>query len=139
MLVGARRSTSPAVLAAAVYEGVAHTLAAIAEVVIPTASSASADLAVCGGGSRSDVWCQVIADVSGRTVRRVSDEHASLRGAAACAHVALGAAPVGAASTLATFSPRRDRVATHRAVAPTFRRLGRVLAGTFAELAQARS
>jgi xylulokinase len=132
VLIGVRRSTSTATIAAAIYEGVAHTLAAIADVVVP---GSSADLTVCGGGSRSDVWCQVIADVTGRTVRRVSDEHASLRGAATCAHLALGRPAPGPADTLAAFVPRPERVAAHHRLAPVVRGLAGDLRPVFGALA----
>lgn len=140
VLIGARRSTGRAVVAAAVYEGVAQVLAAIADVVVPQpAGTDRAGLAVCGGGARSDVWCQVIADVAGRTVRRVSDDHASLRGAASCALVALGGAPVGAATTLAVFGPRADRRRAHVAMGGVLTGLAGSLAPQFAELARIRA
>jgi xylulokinase len=44
-----------------------------------------------GGGARSDVWCQIFADVLDRTIEQVADPvHASARGAAMLAAVALG-------------------------------------------------
>jgi xylulokinase len=115
-------------------------LASIADVVVPHSVGADrAGLAVCGGGARSDVWCQVIADVTGRTVRRVSDDHASLRGAASCALVALGDSPVGAATTLAVFGPRRDRHRAHAAMGRVLAGLAGSLAPQFAELARIRA
>ncbi len=139
VLIGARRSTGRDAVAAAVYEGVAHVLAAIADVVVRPTTGAPADLAVCGGGARSDVWCQVIADVTGRTVRRVNDDHASLRGAASCAGVALGGIPVGAATTLATFEPRRERRVSHEAMGRVLDGLSRSLGPEFAALAHIRA
>ena len=44
-----------------------------------------------GGGARSDVWCQIFADVLGRTVEQVADPvNANARGAGLLAAVALG-------------------------------------------------
>lgn len=44
-----------------------------------------------GGGARSDVWCQIFADVLDRTIERVADPvNANVRGAAMLAAVALG-------------------------------------------------
>ncbi|HET6965207.1 MAG TPA: FGGY-family carbohydrate kinase [Acidimicrobiales bacterium] len=44
-----------------------------------------------GGGARSDLWCQIIADVLDRRIERVADPlHANLRGAAIFAGLALG-------------------------------------------------
>lgn len=46
---------------------------------------------VVGGGARSELWCQVQADVLGRPVRQVDQpQMANARGAAFQAHVALG-------------------------------------------------
>lgn len=46
---------------------------------------------VIGGGAQSDVWCQIYADVLGRTVRQVvQPRQANARGAAFLAAVALG-------------------------------------------------
>lgn len=138
VLIGMTRSTSAATIAAAVYEGVAHTLAAIARVVV-AGPATGGSLAVCGGGSRSDVWCQVIADVTGRSVRRVSDDHASLRGAASCAHEALGAPALAGSPTLATFEPRDERAAAHAVMAGVLGRLAGSLHGEFAALGSLRA
>ncbi len=44
-----------------------------------------------GGGARSAVWCQIFADVLGRTIEQVADPvNAGVRGAAMLAAVALG-------------------------------------------------
>jgi xylulokinase len=44
-----------------------------------------------GGGARSGVWCQIFADVLGRTIEQVADPvNANARGAAMLASVALG-------------------------------------------------
>jgi xylulokinase len=137
VLIGMTRSTTRATVAAAVYEGVAHTLAAIARVVV--GPSSRAPLAVCGGGSRSDVWCQVIADVTGRSVHRVSDDHASLRGAASCAHEALGVPALAGSATLATFEPRADRAAAHAVMAGVLGNLAGGLGAEFASLGSLRT
>jgi xylulokinase len=43
-----------------------------------------------GGGSASDLWCQIMADACGRTVRRSRTVEASSLGAAMCAAVGAG-------------------------------------------------
>ena len=43
-----------------------------------------------GGGSSSDLWCQIVADASGKTVRRSRTVDASSLGAAVCAAVGAG-------------------------------------------------
>lgn len=49
------------------------------------------DLRLVGGGARSDLWCQVLADVLDRTVVRVTDPWlAGLRGAALIGSIGVG-------------------------------------------------
>jgi sugar (pentulose or hexulose) kinase len=43
-----------------------------------------------GGGASSDLWCQIVADASGKTVRRSRTVEASSLGAAVCAAVGAG-------------------------------------------------
>jgi xylulokinase len=63
-----------------------------------------------GGGARSDVWCQIFADVLGRTIEQVADPvNANARGAAMLAAVALGEL---------TFDQVPDRVRVARAYPP---------------------
>jgi xylulokinase len=48
-------------------------------------------LRILGGGARSDLWCQVHADILNRRIERVADPmFANLRGAGLYAGVALG-------------------------------------------------
>ena len=48
-------------------------------------------LNIVGGGARSDVWCQIFADVLDREIRQVKDPlQANARGAAFIASVGLG-------------------------------------------------
>lgn len=134
VLIGVRRTTASATVAAAVYEGVAHALRQTARAVAPATQS----LSVCGGGSRSDVWMQILADVTGWTVHRVVDEHAAVRGAASCALEAMGHPPLGAAERHATFTPRAERLAAHRRIAPLFDGLVDALGPTFGGLTATR-
>jgi sugar (pentulose or hexulose) kinase len=41
--------------------------------------------AIVGGGSKSDLWCQILADASGRDVKRLETAEASALGAAMAA------------------------------------------------------
>jgi len=46
---------------------------------------------IIGGGGRSDIWCQIFADITGHTIRRVqSPQQANARGIALLASLALG-------------------------------------------------
>jgi sugar (pentulose or hexulose) kinase len=134
VLVGMRRSTSRAVVAAAVVEGIAHAIRAVAATVAPHAD----ELLLCGGLARSALGCQVLADVLGVPVVPVADEHAALRGAASCALRALGEQGLGAASPSARYLPRAERHQAHAAVAPSIDSLLTILGPTFSALADAR-
>lgn len=85
--VGISTSTSRAELLRSVLDGVAFALRAVdTHLGEPT----DEPLLVCGGGSRSDTWCQVLANAFGRPVWRVRLDDAGLLGAytAACAALA---------------------------------------------------
>jgi xylulokinase len=47
-------------------------------------------LLIAGGGARSDLWCQLRADVLGRPVRRAAAEEPGIAGAALLAWIGLG-------------------------------------------------
>jgi sugar (pentulose or hexulose) kinase len=68
---------------------------------------------IVGGGSQSDLWCQIVADVSGRVVKRLETAEASALGAAMAAAKAAGwfatvaeASAAMAARPVKTFRPR---------------------------------
>ncbi|WP_433433540.1 FGGY family carbohydrate kinase [Nonomuraea sp. CA-141351] len=56
------------------------------------------ELRVCGGGSNSTVWLQLIADITGLPVRRPADAEVGARGAYLVGLAATGAAPSIAAA-----------------------------------------
>ena len=98
-------------------------------------------LAIIGGGARSDIWCQIFADVLDRTIRRVEDPlAANARGAAWIAAVALGLITFDDIPALVrhsgTFTPRpvdrrlhderyREFLALHERNRPIYHRLNR--------------
>ena len=74
-----------------VYEGVAYNSRWLLECVERFTKRRLDNIHMIGGGARSDVWCQIYADVLDRTIRRVKDPvQANLRGAALLASIALG-------------------------------------------------
>ncbi|WP_067794881.1 xylulokinase [Actinomadura formosensis] len=76
----------------AVLEGVAYNDRWLHEAVERFAGRRLDPIRVIGGGARSDLWCQIHADVLGRTVERVADPiNAGLRGQAVFAGLSLGA------------------------------------------------
>ena len=78
--------TTPADLARATLEGLAHVIRDCL-----TATNTSPDtVTVTGGGAASDVWCQIIADVTGTRTVRPSGTQIGARGAYLSARVASG-------------------------------------------------
>lgn len=115
VLVGMRRSTTREVIAAAVIEGLAHAVRQLVELAAPDAPA----LAVCGGVARSAVVRQVLADVTGREVQLLADEHAALLGAAHGASGLVGHSP-RPLETRAVAAPRPERHRGHAEIADAF-------------------
>jgi len=84
-------STTVDHIARAVYEGVAMNTRWVLGYVEKLVGRRLDPLNMIGGGAQSDVWCQIFADVLGRTIRQVEAPlQANARGAAFLASVALG-------------------------------------------------
>ena len=94
----------PAHLARAVLEALAH----VVRDCLDTAPPGVGELRVCGGGARDDLWCQVIADVTGCEVVRTRDSQVGAKGALVVAVTALGDHP-GLAAAAAAVVTERDR------------------------------
>lgn len=78
-------------LVRAVLEGVAYNSRWLNDAVERFVGRRLDPIRLLGGGAQSDLWCQIHADVMGRTVERVSDPlHTHLRGAALLAGLAMG-------------------------------------------------
>jgi erythritol kinase (D-erythritol 1-phosphate-forming) len=73
-------------MARSVFEGLSFALRECFEV----ANSLADELFVCGGGSESSFWCQMIADSTGAKVVCTTDRQSPAKGALVAAHVALG-------------------------------------------------
>ncbi|MEV4012414.1 FGGY-family carbohydrate kinase [Nonomuraea angiospora] len=67
--------------------------------------AAPTELRVCGGGSNSTVWLQLIADITGLPVRRPADAEVGARGA-----YLVGLAATGAAPSIATAASEHVRM-----------------------------
>ncbi len=134
VLIGVRRSTGPATIAAAVYEGIAHAVRAAGTVVAerPPAMLAS------GGLSASPVCLQILADVLGVPVSAVDDHHAALLGAwsSVDGHTV---ADAGRNPSPEVHRPRHDHHTAHRRLAPIVDSLTGDLAATFIRLGQLRA
>ena len=78
-------------LVRAVFEGVALNARWLLSAVERFTKHRLEPIRFIGGGARSDVWCQIFADVLGRAIDQVADPvNANARGAAMLAAVALG-------------------------------------------------
>jgi xylulokinase len=132
-------TTDRADLVRSVFEGVAYNSRWLLDTVEAFVKQPLDGLNVIGGGARSDLWCQLHADVCERVIRRVADpQHANARGAAFVAWLALGRrslAELGRAVTIerefhpdpgaaATYAPLyREFLKLYRAHKPIHRRL----------------
>jgi xylulokinase len=89
---------------------------------------------VMGGGARSDLWCQIVADASGREVKRLDTVEASALGAAMAAARAAGwfasvpeASAAMAGKPARTFSPKRQAAKRYRELLAIYRDLWPVM------------
>jgi xylulokinase len=97
-------------LVRSVYEGVAFNTRWLLETVEGFVGRRLDPITLIGGGARSDLWCQIHADVLDRTILQAADPVlANVRGAALLAAVALGDRTVdqidGAVEILSTHRP----------------------------------
>ncbi len=97
-------------LVRSVYEGVAFNTRWLLETVEGFVGRRLDPITMIGGGARSDLWCQIHADVLDRTILQAADPAlANVRGAALLAGVALGDHTVdeidGAVDLVATRRP----------------------------------
>jgi sugar (pentulose or hexulose) kinase len=95
-----------------------------------------------GGGAASDLWCQIMADATGRSIRRSATLEASSLGAAVCAAVGAGiygtaieAAAAMSGQALRETNPDPDNRATYADLLGIYRELYPSLRQTFAKLA----
>ncbi|MCP4384385.1 MAG: carbohydrate kinase, partial [Hyphomicrobiales bacterium] len=98
-------ATGPGELTRSVMEGVAFSARLAFEATESSAGLTVDHLNIGGGGARSDVWCQIRANVFGRIMRRVRVLDAGTLGAAVIAGVGAGALPslAGAVDQLVSF------------------------------------
>jgi len=123
----------------AVLEGVAYNSRWLHEAVERFARRRLDPIRLIGGGAQSDLWCQIHADVMGRTIERVTEPlHANLRGAALIAALALGEVAPGEVHDLvatdATFRPDPGRHERYERSFAEFPKLYRAQKKMFARL-----
>ncbi len=78
--IGLSSDSTFAELARAVLEGVAYSARHLLEELDKAAGFEARTLAASGGGSRSNLWCQIKADVLGREISRVRVRHSGCLG-----------------------------------------------------------
>jgi xylulokinase len=89
-------SSTRADMVRAVFEGVALNSAWLLGAVEKFCKRPFDSLAFVGGGANSDLWSQMHADATGRTIRQVADPVlANVRGAGLLTHLALGNLTLG--------------------------------------------
>jgi len=82
--------TGPRELARAVLEGVAYSARLVFERLEESGGRAPSIIHHSGGGSRSDLWCQIRSDVLGKALKRTATSDAGVLGAALMAGVGVG-------------------------------------------------
>jgi len=84
-------STTRAHMVRAVFEGVAYNSRWLLEAVEGFIDRKLSAINIIGGGARSDLWCQMHADILNREIRQVADPvQANVRGVGLLAGVSLG-------------------------------------------------
>ncbi|MEM8664405.1 MAG: FGGY-family carbohydrate kinase [Pseudomonadota bacterium] len=118
MFFGLDRSHGPDDLLAAAMEGVAQAVRDI--IAVAEGDGTRADVVrICGGGARSDPWCQLRADVAGRPFERPRTVETGLIGAAAAAFAGIGAFG-NLAEAADTLNPTAARFEPRKALADRF-------------------
>lgn len=128
--------------ARAIMEGVAYNLRWLLAAVERFIARPFDGLNFIGGGARSTVWCQIMADVLNRPIRQMADPHYAIaRGAALGALMALGRLSLEQVPRVVkvarTFTPRPEAcgvydrlfdavIASYKANRPIFKRLNRI-------------
>ena len=139
VFLGMATYTSRTDMTLAVLEGVAYSLRDILEVikgmgVVPKSAR------IIGGGAKSPVWCQIIADVLGLRVDKINSDEGPAFGAAILAQVGAGGfASVEAAcekliSVSQKFEPNSQATERYSKRYPIYKSLYKSLKNTFAEI-----
>ncbi len=89
-LLGLRGHHGPAHVYRAILEGIAMEQRLHTDGVERAVNFSVEDFVVMGGGARSDLWCQIVADATGRRVVRAANAEATALGAGVLAAVGVG-------------------------------------------------
>ncbi|HEY3953760.1 MAG TPA: FGGY-family carbohydrate kinase [Streptosporangiaceae bacterium] len=127
-LLGFDGSQGRAHIYRSILEGIALTMAMHTAAMEQGLGRRLSSVLVSGGGSRSDLMMQIIADVFGRPASRTAVSDAAGLGAAICAAVGHGVHPGWAEATAAMVTPGEQFTPRQRAVS-AYRRISQVYAG----------
>jgi sugar (pentulose or hexulose) kinase len=123
-------------------EGIALEQALVTDMIEDATGASVREFVAIGGGAASDLWCQIMADATGRSIRRSTTLEASSLGAAICAAVGAGlcdtavdAAAAMSGRALRENSPSPNNRAIDAELLGIYRELYPSLRQTFARLA----
>lgn len=140
--VGLSKTHGAAHMVRAVLEGVGFSARQLREAIEAAAGFELPSLRISGGASRSDLWCQIKADIHGRPLQRVANVDTGSFGAALLAAVGAGVYPnIAAAAQDAVliereFLPDPARRQRYDELYRLYRRSYAGLEPIFADLAQ---
>jgi xylulokinase len=127
-------------------EGIALEQALVTGMIEEATGIAVRDFIAIGGGAANDLWCQIMADATGKCIQRSRTLEASSLGAAICAAVGAGlyrtapdAAQAMSGKDLSETEPSAEHCARYAELLETYRELYGSLRGTFAKLADFRA
>jgi sugar (pentulose or hexulose) kinase len=123
-------------------EGIALEQALVTGMIEDATGASVKGFTAIGGGAASDLWCQILADATGKSIRRSRTVEASSLGAAICAAVGSGlyssAVDAAAAMSDTVFrdtQPSPENCGRYADLLGIYRELYPNLRGTFAKLA----
>lgn len=124
-------------------EGIALEQALVTGMIEDATGRSVKEFTAIGGGAASDLWCQILADATGKSIQRSRTAEASSLGAAICAAVGAGlytdAVRAAAAMSGGVFRrtlPFSENVRMYADLLGVYRELYPSLRGTFAKLAR---
>ena len=127
-------------------EGAALEQALVTRMIEEATGTSVSEFIAIGGGAASDLWCSIMADVTGKTIRRSRTLEASSLGAAICAAVAAGLYPTAAGAARAMcdksfrdIEPSAENHARYANLLAVYEDLYPTLRDTFPRLAQFRT
>jgi sugar (pentulose or hexulose) kinase len=124
-----------------ILEGIALEQALVTGMIEERTGMPIREFIAIGGGAASDLWCQIVADASGKAVRRSTTVEASSLGAGVCAAVGAGWFPSAVAAAEAMSGditretePVPDRAARYSELLGIYREVYPQLRETFSRL-----